>query len=138
MLQIIHNILGEATFSEKLLDSITVTVVGMGIVILALLLMGKIFQLLGHLLTPPPQVEDGLKRVPTATTGASDFKPDPKSIDLGYTDPKLIVILAAAATAASGRRVRVRRITFINHNTVSGWAEAGRISIQTSHNIRRK
>jgi len=53
-------------------------------------------------------------------------------------DPKLIVILTAAATAAmGGRKVAIRRITFINHNTISGWAEAGRIGIHGSHNIRR-
>jgi cell division protein FtsX len=52
-------------------------------------------------------------------------------------DPRLIAILAAAATAAVGRRVQIRRITFINRDTVSGWAEAGRTSIQMSHNLRR-
>jgi uncharacterized membrane protein len=50
---------------------------------------------------------------------------------------RLIAILAAAATAALGRRVVIRRITFINRDTVSGWAEAGRTSIQMSHNLRR-
>lgn len=49
----------------------------------------------------------------------------------------LLPILVAAATAAVGRRVVVHRITFINRNTVSGWAEAGRTSIQLSHNLRR-
>jgi hypothetical protein len=52
-------------------------------------------------------------------------------------DPRLIAILTAAVTAAIGRRVVVRRITFINRDTVSGWAEAGRTSIQLSHNLRR-
>jgi len=52
-------------------------------------------------------------------------------------NPRLIAILTAAATAALGRRVVVRRITFINRDTVSGWAEAGRTSIQLSHNLRR-
>jgi hypothetical protein len=49
----------------------------------------------------------------------------------------LIPILAAAAAAAIGRRVVIRRITFINRDTVSGWAVAGRTSIQLSHNLRR-
>lgn len=51
--------------------------------------------------------------------------------------PHLLPILVAAATVAVGRRVVVHRITFINRNTVSGWAEAGRTSIQLSHNLRR-
>jgi hypothetical protein len=49
----------------------------------------------------------------------------------------LLPVLVAAATAAVGRRVVIHRITFINRNTVSGWAEAGRASIQLSHNLRR-
>jgi hypothetical protein len=52
-------------------------------------------------------------------------------------DARLIAVLAAAATAALGKRVVVRRITFINQDTVSGWAEAGRNSIHQSHNLRR-
>ncbi len=52
-------------------------------------------------------------------------------------DPRLLAILVAAATAVTGRRVVLRRVTFIEQNTVSGWAEAGRNSIQTSHNLHR-
>ncbi len=55
----------------------------------------------------------------------------------GPAGPELVAILTAAAMAILGRRVAVRRITFINQNTVSGWAEAGRISIHSSHNVRR-
>ena len=51
--------------------------------------------------------------------------------------PHLVAVLTAAAVAAIGRRVTVRRITFINRDTVSGWATAGRTSIQMSHNLRR-
>jgi hypothetical protein len=52
-------------------------------------------------------------------------------------DAHLVPILVAAATAAVGRRVVVRRIKFVSRNTISGWAEAGRAAIQSSHNIRR-
>lgn len=52
-------------------------------------------------------------------------------------DAELVAILTAAAVACLGRRIVVRRITFLNQNTVSGWAEAGRLSIHTSHNVRR-
>lgn len=52
-------------------------------------------------------------------------------------ESRLVAILTAAAMAVVGRPVVVRRITFINQNTVSGWAEAGRQSIHYSHNIRR-
>ncbi len=53
------------------------------------------------------------------------------------TNAKLVAVITAAAVAYLGKRVAVRRITFINQNTVSGWAEAGRLSIHTSHNVRR-
>jgi hypothetical protein len=52
-------------------------------------------------------------------------------------DPRLLVVLTAAAAMVAGRPVAVRRITFINRDTVSGWAEAGRTSIHLSHNPRR-
>lgn len=56
----------------------------------------------------------------------------------GPTDPVLIAIITAAAVAAmGGAPVRVRRITFVNHNTISGWAESGRLNIHASHNTRR-
>jgi hypothetical protein len=51
--------------------------------------------------------------------------------------PELLVVLTAAATAALGTPVIVHRITFLNQNTVSGWAEAGRTSLHWSHNVRR-
>ena len=55
----------------------------------------------------------------------------------GETDATTLAVITAAAVAAVGRPVRVQRITFINHNTISAWAERGRVSIQGSHNIRR-
>ena len=62
----------------------------------------------------------------------------PSPVPAQAVDPKLIAILTAAATAAmGGRAVAVTSVTFINHNTISGWAEAGRIGIHSSHNIRR-
>lgn len=118
------NLLAAMTFEEKMLDAVTVTIVGMGIVFVSLFVMGEIFKLLGHLLIR----EEAPAPVP---------QPAPKSVPADGVDPNLVVVLAAAATAAVGKRVVVRRITFINHNTISGWSEAGRIGIHTSHNIRR-
>lgn len=58
-------------------------------------------------------------------------------VPTGASGQELIAIITAAAMAVLGRNIAVRRITFINQNTVSGWAEAGRLSIHTSHNVRR-
>lgn len=52
-------------------------------------------------------------------------------------DPRLLAVLTAAAAMVVGRPVAVHRITFVNRDTVSGWAEAGRTSIHLSHNPRR-
>ena len=50
-----------------------------------------------------------------------------------------LVLLAAAATAAlGGRAVRIRRVTYLNQNTISGWAEMGRVMIHSSHNLSMK
>lgn len=49
----------------------------------------------------------------------------------------LAVITAAAVAAMGGRPLKVRRVTFLNQNTVSAWAETGRVAIQSSHNLGR-
>lgn len=122
------NLLAQASLGEKMIDAITVTVVGMGIVMLSLWVMGEIFKLLGRFLL-------GTKA--PAPVAAPAKASAPASHPASGIDPKLIAVLTAAAYAATGKRVVIRRVTFINHNTISGWAEAGRLSIQTSHNIRR-
>ena len=81
-----------------------------------------------------------ISRVLAMRSGARDLVhsgPNRSTTAANEFDPRLIAILTAAATAAIGCRVVVRRITFINRDTVSGWAEAGRTSIQLSHNLRR-
>lgn len=60
-----------------------------------------------------------------------------ESVETMEDESRLVAILTAAAMAVVGQPVVVRKITFINQNTVSGWAEAGRQSIHYSHNIRR-
>lgn len=79
---------------------------------------------------PAPVVAPAQAPLPVA---AKPVAPEPA----GPTGGELVAILTAAAMAVLGKRVAVRRITFINQNTVSGWAEAGRLSIHTSHNVRR-
>lgn len=55
----------------------------------------------------------------------------------GGIDGRTLAILTAAAMAVIGGPVRVRRVTYLNQNTISAWAEMGRYAIQASHNIRR-
>lgn len=74
------------------------------------------------------------KPAPVVQTAPPVAAPAPQG---ELADAKLVAVLTAAAMAFLRKRVAVRRITFINQNTVSGWAEAGRLSIHTSHNVRR-
>jgi len=119
--------LADMSLAERLRDALTLTIVGMGTVFVSLFLMGELFTLLHRYFHG--KVERG---------GPEPASPDDAaSATQSVIDPHFLPILVAAATAALGRRVVVRRITFISRNTVSGWGEAGRASIQTSHNLRR-
>ena len=71
-------------------------------------------------------------RVNGTTTPASEVAVSQESVDL-----ELLVVLTAAATAAIGTPVVVRRITFLDQKTVSGWAEVGRTALHWSHNLPR-
>jgi Na+-transporting methylmalonyl-CoA/oxaloacetate decarboxylase gamma subunit len=122
-------LLAAMTLGEKLTDAFTVTIVGMGTVFVALWLIGEVFTLLHRFFE---RREGGSAKDPDVQTGDLVQAAAESGIDA-----HLVPILVAAATAAVGRRVVVRRIKFINRNTISGWAEAGRAAIQSSHNIRR-
>jgi Na+-transporting methylmalonyl-CoA/oxaloacetate decarboxylase gamma subunit len=121
------NLLAAMTLAEKLRDALAVTIVGMGTVFVSLYLIGELFTLLHRYFHR--KVASGEPEPASPTKATHSVQP--------MNDPHLIPVLVAAATAALGRRVVVRRITFISRNTVSGWGEAGRASIQTSHNLRR-
>lgn len=93
--------------------------------------------------TPPPAPVTSAPVAPVAPVAATPVVPAPAPVVVPkapepVVDAKLIAILTAAAMAAVGRAVVVRRVTFINRRTVSGWAEAGRSDIHTSHQVRGK
>jgi hypothetical protein len=73
-----------------------------------------------------------LFRVDGKTTETTSVITTQESVDL-----ELLVVLTAAATAALGTPVVVRRITFLDTRTVSGWAEVGRTALHWSHNLPR-
>ena len=49
--------------------------------------------------------------------------------------PEIQVAIAAAAIAAFGQHARVRSVKVV-HNAVSPWSQQGRVSVQSSHNLR--
>jgi hypothetical protein len=52
--------------------------------------------------------------------------------------PELVVVLAAAATAALGRSVVVRRINVLRPTGQENWSRVGRIDILRSHRLDPK
>ena len=100
---------------------ILLAVVGVLVVFTALGLIGGTMALLGRLLS-----KEAPEAVPEAAPAAAPG-----------LDARRLAVISAAAYAAAGRPVRIRRVTFINENTVSGWKEAGRQAVQSSHNLRR-
>ena len=91
MFDLCFNFLAAMTFEEKMLDAVTVTIVGMGIVFVSLFVMGEIFKLLGSLLIPKPVPEEAVAAPPVTQPGTQT----------GGIDPKLLVVLSAAAAATT-------------------------------------
>jgi Na+-transporting methylmalonyl-CoA/oxaloacetate decarboxylase gamma subunit len=117
--------MGRVAAAEQ--EALFLAVVGIGVVFTALVLIGVCISLLGRLLSPgetpaPVQVISSAHGMPLRT---EDHE-------------RLVILITAAATAVVGQPVRVRRITFINRNTISAWAERGRVSIQSSHHMGRR
>ncbi len=57
--------------------------------------------------------------------------------DDGFT-PELVAVLAAAATAALGKSVVVRRINVLRPTGQENWSRVGRIDILRSHRLDPK
>lgn len=103
--------MSETLFQEAL----RLSAVGVGTVFIALIVTGIMVTLIGGLFKEK-------KPVP-----AAELKPLPDET-LGGLDKHVIVLLAAAATAAVKRPVRIRRVTFVSHKHVPAlWAAVGRV-----------
>jgi len=101
--------------SPELQEGLSLFVVGVGAVFAALIITGVMVSLIGWLARDKPPVP-----------AAAASKPLP---DVAYSgvDKHVLVLLAAAATVAVKRPVRIRRVRFVSHRRVStGWAAAGR------------
>lgn len=52
---------------------------------------------------------------------------------------ELLSIITAVAMAATGKKVKVKRINFLdNQKSNQGWALVGRINVMANHNINLK
>ena len=111
--------------SENLLNAVMLTLVGMLVVFVSLMLLLAAITLLNRLGAEKPQSQPEAEPAPAPEAAAAETATQ-------VTDPHLIAVLTAAATAALRRRVRVRRAHFVqtgNHT----WAQLGRHEIMSSH-----
>jgi Na+-transporting methylmalonyl-CoA/oxaloacetate decarboxylase gamma subunit len=102
--------------SEELFqEALRLSAVGVGTVFTALIVTGLVVTLIGRLFKEKKPVS------------AAETAPLPDDA-LGGLDKHVIVLLAAAATAAVKRPVRIRRVTFVSHKHVPAlWAAVGRV-----------
>lgn len=99
----------------SLQEGLRLAAVGVGAVFSALIVTGILVALVGRILRDRPPVAAAEKKQPL---------PD---VAYGGIDKHVLVLLAAAATAAVKRPVRVRRVRFVSHrHAASMWAAAGR------------
>ena len=62
-----------------------------------------------------------------------------KPVEMQRIAPEIQVAIAAAAFAVLGRNARVRSAREITrHDVVSPWSQQGRVSVQSSHNLRSR
>lgn len=113
-------------------NAIIKAVMGMGIVLFAFLLIMVIFMVLKKIRqsSAEPEESNQPQVAPQESTPAPQQEP-------GIT-PELIAILTAAAFAALGTNVRIRKIRFTDTHSNTAWADTGRRLIHTSHRLRKK
>ncbi len=115
---------------DAIARGVELLVVGMAVVFVALILVGLALVLIRRLLEPAAPSASVATPGPSVEPAVPAAKP--------YTDPHLIVVLSAAAAAVCGAPVRVRKVRFLRADRRGGWAERGRVDIQTSHNLQTR
>lgn len=115
-------ILGQSETTESLM----LTVVGMGVVFCALILLMIMVGVLHRVLAEKPAA-------PAPTSAAAPPPPTPPAESSDATDDQeLIAVLAAAAATALGRSVQQIRVLRFTHASEQ-WASSGRHTLTTSH-----
>jgi sodium pump decarboxylase gamma subunit len=128
-------LLARSQGAASLGEAAELMLVGMSIVFGSLIIIWIMLEVISRLIpsTPPPAAA-----VPTpAPTAAPAAAPEPAA-DPDAIDPRTLVILTAAITAAVQRPFRITRIqTVADAGASSVWAEHGRAKLVSSHRLRK-
>ncbi len=111
-------------------DLLILACVGLLVVFAALSLIGGVMagltRLLARFETPAAPLLPAEPLQPVSTEGLHED-----------VMPHTVAVITAAAFAAVGRPLRIRRVTFVRPNSATAWKGVGRATIQASHNFKR-
>ena len=118
-----------------LTQGLILMVVGMFVVFAALTVLMILIAGVNELAKETPRLAPPPSPRPASRTPAPGSAPAPPT---PATDPRLVAILTAAATATLKRPVAVRAVRYAGRSRDSTWARQGRRTIMSSHQPRRR
>jgi hypothetical protein len=99
----------------------------------------EVITLLEARLAEPGSSTDALGEREIRSGVVADVAEKPAETETQAIAPEIQVVIAAAAVALLGRSARVRSARIItSHDVVSPWSQQGRVSVQSSHNLRSR
>ena len=99
----------------------------------------EVITLLEARLAEPGSSTDALGEREIESGVVADVAEKPVEIETPAIAPEIQVAIAAAAVELLGRSARVRCARVITpHDVVSPWSQQGRVSVQSSHNLRSR
>jgi Na+-transporting methylmalonyl-CoA/oxaloacetate decarboxylase gamma subunit len=128
----------EQTFGGRMLEGFLLMTVGMLIVFTVLLVLGELIRVLSIVLKRLEATERVVEPAKSMEAAPASGVAPVGGPGGGGLDGRTLAIIAAAATAAIGGPVRVRRVTrVLQPGRGSAWIGAGRQELQTSHQVRK-
>ena len=132
---------GTVDAGVSLATGLTLMLVGMAVVVAALLVLYAAIRLLDRILAERVPVASSAASAPPENTNSlshqeatpkAPTRADKSADNSGRIPPHIVAVIAAAATAAMGRPVRVKRVIHLTEDHRS-WISGGRAEIMQSH-----
>ncbi len=130
------------TGSEGIMDGLGLTIVGMGVVFLALIAIWGMLILIGEAFGKEA-VGGGKQDGPAARTASPPAAAAPAAVVSepapanGTIPPEILAAITAAVAVAVQQPFRIRRVRFSPTDNQSAWASQGRQAIHASHRLRK-